>query len=576
MKVKTQHGLLLAALVAGLAGGWFLAGGGEWSEEARHHGASSKSGIRSVATGEQSEEGARARAMVQAVTDGGSRDDRVRAAIELANGIPLDEIEAWLAGRLLEGAEPWIARMVTEILLARLFDADPESFLRRGLRESDTDLTHYMALWTSRDPGAAESFLILLETSENLWQLSMALGLVLGESQPDYAISQISKWSERDRQTGYHAGVIYALATHDRELLLERYMEWPDRIRDFAESVLMTTGLTNNFEDGLAWLRERPKGGKLFGQALQGNQEFRAEFRERIADLPPGWIDDAIRESGYALPREDPGWWLTTDFVALGASQANVDGLRRSALRALARPAHRAEALRAAANPELEASLRSQLVRNLLDTWDPEDRGNGATWLAGLGDPVLLAEGQEQLQRPARPGETAREDPAATIQRMGADEDEGSRNEAGNRSLYWTTSELATAREAFAQLPQAERDRVAMTLAQDGGWRHVAPELRGDAMSHLFDEAGAALERTGTTEPKLLRTLCESTSDWATTNPRGAAAWVETLPEGEAYEWASRNLVLTWRRSAPGEAERWVSGLPESAHRDRLEEDLQR
>jgi hypothetical protein len=49
-------------------------------------------------------------------------------------------------------------------------------------------------------------------------------------------------------------------------------------------------------------------------------------------------------------------------------------------------------------------------------------------------------------------------------------------------------------------------------------------------------------------------------ANWAAIDAPSAADWVRNLPEGEARDWAARNLALHWARYDEAAARAWASG----------------
>jgi hypothetical protein len=57
------------------------------------------------------------------------------------------------------------------------------------------------------------------------------------------------------------------------------------------------------------------------------------------------------------------------------------------------------------------------------------------------------------------------------------------------------------------------------------------------------------------------------TSAWARHDPAGAAQWVETLPPGEAQQWAAANVASNWGRHDSASTATWIERLPEGPAR---------
>lgn len=66
----------------------------------------------------------------------------------------------------------------------------------------------------------------------------------------------------------------------------------------------------------------------------------------------------------------------------------------------------------------------------------------------------------------------------------------------------------------------------------------------------------------------------ELVARWSQNDPAAAAAWVDTLPPGEAQNWAAANLATNWARHDPAAATAWTHRLPPGPARQKAEEQL--
>ena len=93
---------------------------------------------------------------------------------------------------------------------------------------------------------------------------------------------------------------------------------------------------------------------------------------------------------------------------------------------------------------------------------------------------------------------------------------------------------------------------MATALAQYGSG--VAPALRGEAIRHLI-RSGAGEGNHG----QSTQHASELAVQWMRKEP--AAAWVQSLPSGEARGWTQKNLARHWALYDPAAASQWVNTL---------------
>ena len=558
----TSRWMVPIALAFGLAGGWLLAGSGEpEGSEAKkgHAGKSERKGERGWS---MSHVPAGARAMTRRVTEGRTKKDRMRAAIELANSIPVDQIETWLDETWYDTEEGRVDMVYYDILYGRFLEAYPERFMKRCLRKEIDRMGEYMKLWTERDPGAASDFIRSLKDKNQIQSLGDDYLEALGRSNPDLALELISDWSRRFTNKYWLSDAVAAIAKTNRAKLLESLDSWPYGLQNQARQQVGLSWLREDFNGGLQWLTGQRNGSQLFSQAMDNDPDLAGQLLNHLHELPSGWMDRAISSASYELVRSDPLSWLEIDAEALGASESSVRRLRSAAISRIgSRREHRTRALALAApGGGLDEKLRRNLVLALAGSWDRNDHAAVEPWLASLGDEEIAQAGRESFERSQTRSShnSAIGSPSEVVAQMASEDS----NTFSNfyRLRYWTASHTQEAREAFTNLSPAERDRAAQSMVTRGS-SYVSPGLMGESLGHLLATEPVDSKNPEQERANLLRNLSEHASRWGRGDPHSAAEWAEGLAGREERELAARNVYRSWARYEPTEAQRWIDGL---------------
>jgi hypothetical protein len=128
--------------------------------------------------------------------------------------------------------------------------------------------------------------------------------------------------------------------------------------------------------------------------------------------------------------------------------------------------------------------------------------------------------------------------------------------------IEWNAAEITDAVRLVGNLAPDKVTRLLNSIQDDddGLPRPVLGAILNQALSVpvTADSNRETLERERT------RAACRLAAGWASTEPRQAAAWVATLPPGEARLWAAKNVALQWTQYASAEARAWAAKLPDT------------
>lgn len=118
----------------------------------------------------------------------------------------------------------------------------------------------------------------------------------------------------------------------------------------------------------------------------------------------------------------------------------------------------------------------------------------------------------------------------------------------------WNGAKIDELTRSFSSLPDEAKSGMATALAQYGSG--VAPALHGEAIRHLI-RSGAGEGNHG----QSTQHASELAVQWMRKEPAADAAWVQSLPSGEARGWTQKNLARHWALYNPDAASQWVNTL---------------
>lgn len=181
-----------------------------------------------------------------------------------------------------------------------------------------------------------------------------------------------------------------------------------------------------------------------------------------------------------------------------------------------------AEAARAVVSP----SLREEMTRRAVQEWAAQDAVAAIEWAAGLSDANESRMAMQQIC-----ARLADDDPSAAIRlAMDHELDGGPGDFIGGLAGAWAGRDLDAAREWVESQPQGE--------LRDGLMGAIVFEL---AKTDPLEAARLVAEKMGGGEPQM-EAAVSVIHQWASRDPRAAAAWVDSFPEGDLKERGRREL----------------------------------
>lgn len=497
-----------------------------------------------------------ARLRVQQVRQARTAAERLRQVVILATNLPLAEFPRWFEGNYLRFLDSGTEDVFYQILCDRWLAAEPAEGARWLLEHRKGSAAKALASWVQADETAAIAWVKSLPASrrqETVGALISAVGTrsvaaalhLLDELRAPSLDLQgvVGKLALQDRE----AVLGYAGATSGnlrRSLLIEVAGAWMERDLRWVVALLQREGLgPETFEQLANTTHYGSAGLTLLNQA---------------AFLPKGWLEQLsdLRMLTQGCELE----WLQTKTGKHGLSKQVLQKLQ---LQAAAMPwwynDKRAAGRKLVEQGDwLPLQARAKIAETLALRWkdDPaaarhwvdglqgELRAAGEKGLAGLQAEIARNQQEKQLKSPAEVIRSLESETTTGLPRS---------------TIDWNPAETADAVKLTATLAPAAAARVLNSIREDddGLPRPVLGAILNRAMSAPPGD-GDHQQREQT------RAACRLAAGWAISEPRQAAAWVESLPAGEARLWAAKNVALQWNQYSTSEPRAWAAKLPEA------------
>lgn len=492
------------------------------------------------------------------IRNAGTREDRLRATIEVARTLPVKDLAAWFDAGWFDGTEDIQQQLFEQITYVRWVEEDGAGFMEYCLRKKSDSGYEVAGMWAERDPAAALAFARGRTDSQEKERLFVFMSSTLGKAAPELILSNLEEiLSGLGSNRVHFAGqMLQGVASARPELLEAALPGLPVDLQRAATMSLTSATLRRDLGAGVAKLQAMEDGMAHFLLAARRDMSVLEAIGKNPGALPPGWLSSVASDGGaHHVVLADPQHWLTADLAALG-----VEG----------GPAHR---LRAAALLRIAQEDADRAIAFLASSgWDAEQRGEAVAaiagaihnpqqveaWLATLADPgeieiarVNLVSGQDQA--------AIRIAPAELLAGLGAASPAIKDSRAGIR--FWTQTQVEDFSRSFAQLPAEQRQAVARKFAQDEG-EELPREIGSLVIANMI---GQPWPQKGEQDPVSGAALASGLiTGWADDDPAAAGDWVNSLPPSEERLWAAANLVARWGEYDPAAAARWMAGLPEA------------
>lgn len=476
------------------------------------------------------------------------RGARMQEVIRLAASLPVADLERWYRGNYLEFLDGEIEGLFYMIADQRWMEADPAGFARYKIDAKDSYPDAALAAWLQADEAAATAYLESLDP-ERRKALAIPLLRVIGKTDLPRALGMLDelKDSKGDQQY-YLRDVFRNFAAADRDLVVSHIQNWKASDREWAVTSIVVAGLKQDFAWTLGFLQAEGKGPETITDAMNqgGGWGMGAKMLlANAASMPEGWIDKMAETTIISNGCGDE--WLTMRPPVKGIPDEVLAKIQLNAASGGFWDNDKLETGKQLVTDGdwLPLETRAKLVASIVRTWRDGPEAE-AEWLASLDDELK----GEFEKAPDHAAVSASKkiipnhdrNPSQLIRTLG---ESGNSAGFGRSALNWDQTQIG---EAISTVANLGPDAALKAFGE--GDAAVPPAVRA-ALAARSLPAMQPEEVTG----NFLRIA----SDWAATDPAGAAKWVETLPPGEAREWAAKNVVLRWSSYSPSEAKAWES-----------------
>lgn len=516
-------------------------------------------------------------AKMAVIRNAGDSAERIRATIELANGLPLSEFGKWLDGgwfELRDGAESVI---FTHILRERWWREDPEGFVLRSIAKSEYgDTVTMLAMWVKKDPRRVIDF--FKRHPDNIAELDALAELA--DSHPDLALQRLLEMND----AGLGEDIVFFGDTLIRKLAekspaaLESSLDsLKQDVRKQAERFLVFEKFKTDYAGELGKLWARPDGFGVYFDIVSKLGGGPGRIVEDLASLPPAWRNGIASNVGTFIDEESAEKWWNADLAGAGFSESEVYDLRARALQELAAK-NPETALQGMAGLMVDVDHKHEwefdrdrrtIIENAL-TAHPEKAAELAGLLVTEKNRAIAREIARSVLR-SMPEENDRK-AAAKIETPEQWLEKTAVIGPSMNSTYgailrkWDSAKLSALGEQFEFLPDAQKQHAANVIASGISPADHNPALYGEAIRYLLIHPA----ETPVVDPDALQ---NSEADWlressiyagnlAVTEPETARDWVQSLPEGEPKLWAQVNLRSIWSQYDPKAADQWFRTLP--------------
>ena len=506
-------------------------------------------------------------AALQAIRDETSPTERLRAAIELANALPVAELADWFNGHWFDVREGPELMVFKALLTARWQHEDPAACAAWAITHDPGLARTTLNAWATRDPQAVLGF-FQSHSDDTLELRTMA---AMTADNPKLVLSRLQEMLARGVardlwSASFTENLLLELAMKAPALLTAALDSLPPAARKQAESGLVGQRLATDFSGELSRLITQPEGLKLFSEnryRIDGIDMYRIDGMKdkllaRLGDLPPEWRKFIASKPNLLMDWDHPERFWQTDLAAAGFSADQEKQMRTKALADLARVQPR-QALAWLDDVEMSTAERNGVIADCVRgaAKSPTEQAALITLLKTEDDRQAATKALTTPAFPSLKTEIPTPDAwltAATTTDPTKPPSYSLKSELTNMSR----EQLAELKRRFQTLPDEQKLQVARIIGSNVG-SAVEPTLKGEAIRFLAAQPGDAKAAQAN-----LEMAAEHANQWAKSDPAAAGEWARTLPPGDSKLWAMRNLAAAWTRYDPAAAKQWVASLPAS------------
>lgn len=498
-------------------------------------------------------------------------DQRMRSTIELASTMPLADLAEWLEKRWFDTGEGFDLTLFHKIAMKRWEAEDREGFLAWSLKDDPDGASQLIANWAKEDPALALAFLKAHpDTGLEIRTLS-ALAATAPKLALDHLCEMIKRGDGQQARNYLNGDLFRQIAQKDPAALEAALDTLPYGWQIQAEGALVSERLKESFTAEMEKLFARPDGWKLFESAMDGMRGLPDRILEELPNLPDSWKRNVCENSYRFMNQDNARRWLDLDLDGLGLDKRQQRNLRQNALQNLAFK-NPAEALGLLGEFGLDQNVRQNLISNIL--------ANNPVMAQEKGEKLIAALGSEEDREIARKLVSMQQDsngnPRGQITAPDDWLETVSAADTGNSASYlymirgWDKEKQAALSDGFQSMPEDKKLAVAKVIASGSSYGIDTP-LQGDAIRYLVSQPAEPAAEAGkgpkepysyTRQADPVQAASRYAVELSSKDPDAAARWVQSLPTGDARQWASKNLATNWANYDPDAMQEWVNSLP--------------
>lgn len=505
-----------------------------------------------------------------------SEEDRMRAAVHIARGVPVSKMADWLDGRWYPFPNALDGWVFDRMIRQRWLEEDPTGYANQCVLRNTGDLDQIIRNWAKRDPESVVAWIWQVEAPNALNGLAYACFDEIVRQKPLLALEQAPVIHERlgESASSWLVGMLVAIARDHQPDVMRQQAAWPESLRALAQQALNVAPATIDFPAIIERMKREPDGLDQFVKAISSDR-FAARVLEHSAILPKGWLASAsLSEYSVFMMDADPKYWLGVDLSVHGLSESMVSRFHDLGMSGLINRDPE-QAVRLLKRGGLRPRDRSELLVNGFMRLAEKDQRLAEECLADLTDPKEIARARDSIRNAS--GGTLSERVAPL--RLTAPEwlaafasDRGLPDRQAKPALEWDAGTTTVFRDGFAALPEAQKDFVALRCVMFDSW--ITGESRGDLSAFTLLRADGIARYLnhppdGKQKWNIDRNVAEQsimrfTIGWALEDPSSASRWAqEELPLGTVRLAVIKNVADYWRKYQPAAADEWIRSLPD-------------
>ena len=488
--------------------------------------------------------------------------DRMRSAIEMARTLPSSEIREWLDQGTFNLRSGYAMTLFQKIAFERWAKEEPSEFLVWASSNSSHSYVHFIADIVKNQPGAIQSALASLDSSQ---KKEVLIQLIAGDA-PDLALTELRKLLSAPEAGAHNFHSAFSALAKHRPAELERMLDdVKGPARDSLEQIVISAKLEKDFEGTLAQLYEMPNGFEyLFGRySYNNNRNLKpGELLSHLANFPESWRAQAVRNSSRLFKGiESVEQFSEVDWEGLGFTAAQAGKLQASYFQRKV-PYKPVETLAAIANFEFSENEKRNIFRAAFySTRTEEDLAKYRANFTNPEDRALFDEvAEDSASSIVNMAQTSKiETPDQLVSSL------ADRNVANLSSVIrnWDMEQKEELISTYHELEGTDKDYLAsLAIKQNSG---IPADLRSEALKHLLtlpESSEFSDWKGGQDDGIAVEAVSRNALDLMQSDPVKATTWLAELPEGPIRLQARKNLAVNWRNYEPEAVKKWLSSLP--------------